>query len=200
MGRRRIWSAAETAVVQEGLFFGRCFAPQGAVAMGKAAEADDDVAMQPAPFLQLFVAGDQGHVAVLILDPFGVLERQQEEILQLRFDRQMQIARHRLIGEHQGQWIGGELVRRAAKAVARILVQQDQQGQGALGRIHPVVQFAPRGGPVNGAAPVAEQGVERLVLGEPLFGPGLFPEGYDGGRGYEDSHDPDLIQSASRLP
>jgi hypothetical protein len=63
-------SAAEAAFVEEGLLLGRGGAAQGGVAVGEAAETDDDVAVEPAPFLQLGVAGDQGHVAVLVLDPF----------------------------------------------------------------------------------------------------------------------------------
>lgn len=53
---------------------------------------------------------------------------------------------------------------------------------------------------MQGAAPVTEVGVERLVLGEPLFGSSFFPEGDDVGWGYEGGHDPDPTQSAACLP
>jgi len=193
-------SAAEAAVVEEGLFLGRGGAAQGGVAVGEAAEADDDVAVEAAPFLELGVAGDQGHVAVLILKPFGMFEGEEEEVLQFRRDPEMVAARHGLVREHQGQRIGGELVRRAAETVPRILIEQDQEGEGGLRRLDPVVALAPGGGQVQIMAPRAKRGVESLVLGEPLVGTGRFPEGDDVGWGYEGGHDTDLSQSVARLP
>ena len=52
--------------------------------MGEATKPHDDVAVDSAPLLQFRLAFDQGHVAVLVLDPFRVLKRQQKEVLQFR--------------------------------------------------------------------------------------------------------------------
>ena len=104
------------------------------------------------------------------------------------------------VGDGAGLCVGGKHAGRATKAVARVLVQQDQQGEGGVGGSDPVVAFAPGGGQVQIMAPRAKFGVERLVLGEPLVGTSLFPEGDDVGWGYEGGHEPDPSQSVARLP
>lgn len=185
----RSGSAAESAFVQEGLFFRRGLAAQRRIAVRIAAIADDDVPVDASPFLGFGVSGRQGHVAILIFQRLGMLERQQDEVAKREVERLVMSAPDRLVREHQGQRVGGEGVACAAKAVPRELVQQDEQGQGALGRLDPVVQFAPGGGNMGVMEAAAELGVEGVVLGEPFLGTGFFPEGDDGGRGYVCAHD-----------
>ena len=75
----------------------------------------------------------------------------------------------RLPGEVTRQRIGREHMRRAAKTVARELVEQDHQRQRAFGMIDPVVKLAPRRGEMQFAEPVVEAGVEFGILAEPGF-------------------------------
>ena len=65
--------------------------------MREPSEANDDVAVDLAPFHQLFVAVRQGQIAVLILQPLGMLERQDDEVSQFRFERQVMPAIDRLV-------------------------------------------------------------------------------------------------------
>lgn len=58
-----------------------------------------------------------------------------------------------------------------AKGVSRQLVQQDDQGQGGVRRLKPMIQPARGGGEVGIAAPLGEGAVEGGVLGEPFSGP-----------------------------
>src|SRR5690606_9739672 len=86
------------------------------------------------------------------------------------------------------QGIGREHMGGVAKGGSRQLVQQDDEGQGAVRRIEPMVQSARGGGEVAVAAPLGEGAVEGRVLGEPLVGAGIGPEGDDFGGGQKLGH------------
>lgn len=132
---------------------------------------------------------EQLDLPVLIRHVFGMLQRQVEEPADIALGRQIVPGLQRPVGEMSRQRIGGEGMRRAAEAVSGKLVQQDQQRQRPLRRLGPLIQFAPRGGDMGVMEAPPELGVEGVVLGEPLFRPGLFPEGDDVGRRYVCAHD-----------
>ena len=111
-----------------------------------------------------------------------MLEGQEDEVAQVRPEREVVAALDRPVREHQGQRVCGELVRRAAETVARELVQQDQQGERPLGRIGPVIQLSPRRHHVAVLEPLPEGRVEDVVLGEPQLRACVFPEADDVGR------------------
>src|SRR5690606_15320918 len=71
---------------------------------------------------------------------------------------------------------GGEHVARAAKGVARILVQQQDKGQRGLWPRGPVLEAQPRRPKVRIAEAARELGVESLILGEPAGGARIAPE------------------------
>jgi len=143
---------------------------------------------------------EQGQLAVLAGHVLMVLERQVEEAAQVVRHQPVLPAIHRQHREMPRQRVGGEGVAGVAKAVARELVQQDQQRQRPLRRLRPVIQLAPGGGEMSRLEPVAEQGVEAVVLGEPFRRTGLFPEGDDGGRRYVCAHDRTSRRPAACLP
>ncbi len=186
-------SAGKAVLIQERLLLRRRLATERLIAMREAAEAGDDTVMMLGPTV---VGGtvqrlEQHKRPILIRHGFRVLERQVEEAAQSHLRPLIKAGRQGLTRQAQRQRIGGEGVAGPAKDVARKLIQQDHQGQGALRRMHPAVELAPGGGEVRRFKTLAEIGVEGGVLGEPLVGPGLFPEGDDVGGRYVCAHDPD---------
>lgn len=129
-----------------------------------------------------------------------MLQRQIEEAADWTLNLQVVPGFQGPVGEHPCQWVGGEGVARAAEGVARKLVQQDQQGQRALRRPGPVIQLPPGSGEMRRLEPFPEQGVESVVLGEPLGWSGVFPEGDDVGRRYVCVHESEPKRPAPRLP
>lgn len=195
-------SARKAVLIQERLLLQRRLATERPVAVRKMAEAGDDPVVMLGPAI---VGGavqrlEQRKRPILIRHGFRVLERQVEEAAQSHLRPLIKAGRQGLTRQAQRQRIGGEGVAGPAKDVARKLIQQDHQGQGSLRRLHPAVELAPGGGEVRLSKPLAEIGVEGGVLGEPLVGSRLFPEGDDVGGRYVCAHDPDPTQSASRLP
>src|SRR3546814_13790698 len=82
------------------------------------------------------------------------------------------------------QRVGGVGVAAATEAVARELVEQQEQRQRAVGAVHPGFQLAPGGGPVGGAELFTEARVEGGVAREPVAGAGVSREADDvSGRG-----------------
>ena len=129
-----------------------------------------------------------------------MLQRQIEEAADVAPGRKVVPGFQRPQGEHPRERIGGEGVAGIPEDVARELVQQDQQGQRSLRSLRPVIQLTARREEMRGLEPLAEPGVESLILGEPLRGPGLFPEGDDVGRRYVCAHEPEPRYAAARLP
>ena len=103
-----------------------------------------------------------------------------------------QVGRHRLIVagiDRRGRdparrRIGCIHPRRAAKRIARKLVQQQQQRQCALGRRHPVIEIAARRGLMRIQKRLAKTAIEIRILGEPHRRAGLQPEADHLGRGH----------------
>src|SRR3546814_9268404 len=78
------------------------------------------------------------------------------------------------------QRVGGVGVAAATEAVARELVEQQEQRQRAVGAVHPGFQLAPGGGPVGVDELCTEARVEGVVAREPFAGAGVAQEGEDG--------------------
>ena len=151
--------------------------------MREAAETGDDAVMMLGPAvvrLAVHAGLEQLYLARLVGKVLRMLQRQIEEAPDIALDPQVMPGVERLPGEHPRQRIGGEGVAGVAKAVARKLIQQDQQGQRPLGRSDPVVKLAPGSSDMGVMKAAAEFGVEGVVPGEPFGGTGLFPEGDDG--------------------
>src|SRR5690606_19977911 len=87
---------------------------------------------------------------------------------------------------------------RVAKRVSRQLVQQDDQGQGGLRSLDPMIQFASCRGVVAVAAAVGEGAIEGGVLGEPFSRTGVGPEFDDFGGGEQLGHDPSLAATRQK--
>ena len=113
----------------------------------------------------------------LIREIFRVGERKIEEQAELWWQREIVAAAQEVARERERQRIGRQHVRGVAKRVARKLVQQDQQSEGAARRLGPVIEITARRRLVQGKEAVAEAGVERRVLGEPAIQSGGAPEG-----------------------
>ena len=171
--------------------------------MREAAKPDDDgmVVFGPAVVrLAVHPGPEQVDLPVLIREILRMLEGQVEEAADVALDLQVVPGLQRAFGEHPRQRIGREGMARAPEGVAWKLVQQDQQAQRALRRRRPGIQRPPGSGMVCDLEPFPEQGIESLVPGEPLRGPGLFPEGDDVGRRYVCVHESEPKRPAPRLP
>src|SRR5688572_11175905 len=116
------------------LFLRRAAAAEDRVAVGEAAELLDHVAMQDR------VAQDLGigraalaaklDRAVLVVEVFAMLERQiEEKALLLVLEMEIEAAVDGPIGDEARLGVGGERTRRAAKHVARELIEAQQQRQ-----------------------------------------------------------------------
>lgn len=139
--------------------------------MREAAKAGDDAMMMLGPAvvgLAVHSGLEQFDLAVLVREILRMLERQVEKPADVALDLQVVPGLQRPIGDHPRQRIGGEGVARAPEHIARILVEQDQQGQRAFRRLRPVIQFAPRGCEMRVPETAPEAGVKGLIPGEPL--------------------------------
>src|SRR5262249_33807977 len=75
--------------------------------------------------------------------------------------------------------VGRVGARAAAKHVARELIEHDQQRERARRRLLPGAETAGGGSLIDRQKALADRGVERIVLDEPLVGAGRLPEGDD---------------------
>ena len=82
---------------------------------------------------------------LLVGQLLGMHEGQIEEDPQLLVDRFVHAGLERALRKTERQRVGRIHMRRAAKAVARELVEQDHQRQRAIRLLHPVVEFASSG-------------------------------------------------------
>ena len=117
--------------------------------------------------------------AFLVGQIFGVPERQIEESLQLRGDDAVVACVDRGIGELARRRVGRVHARRAAKGIARELVEQNHECERAGGRRVPAVELAARGRLVQWQEALAKAPIERVVLGEPERGTRTLPERND---------------------
>ena len=171
--------------------------------MRKAAEAGDDgvVVLGPAVVgFALHPGLEQFDLPGLIGAVLRMLQRQIEEPPDVALNLQVVPGLQRPLCKMPRQRIRREGMARAPEGVARKLVKQDQQAQRALRRRRPGIQPPPGSGMVRDLEPFPEQGIESLVPGEPLRGPGLFPEGDDVGRRYVCVHESEPKRPAPRLP
>ncbi len=174
--------------------------------MREAPEAHDDVAMHlgVARVPRIACRADQPHGERLQRQILRMLERHVEEDAQRHGCRLIVAGGDGALRREARQTIGSEGVRRIPVDVARDLIEQEDQRQGALRRLVPRRPFTPRCNMVSGFKPGAEQGVEAVVALEPLFRPGPGPEGDDVFRA--DAHGPEraehdwIIQERFRRP
>ena len=114
--------------------------------MGKTAKGRDNVAMLDR-VAQLFLAErcSERDAAVLIGQSFRMHEGQIEKRPQRHVGRLVEAARDRAVGDGAGQRIGRERPHAAAEHVAGKLVEQNDEGEGALRRVleEPRVRRAP---------------------------------------------------------
>ena len=159
--------------------------------MRKATKAGDDFVMMFGPTVvgATLHGLEQGQLSILIGHVFRMLKRQVEKPSQLILDQLVLSGVKRPYREIPRQRIGGEGMAGIAKHIAWKLVQQDQQGQRALWRLCPEIQFATGSRKMRVSEAAAEPRVESRVLGEPLLRACLFPEGDDVGRRYVCAHD-----------
>jgi hypothetical protein len=143
---------------------------------------------------------EQRQLALLKRHVLGVLERQVEEAAQVILDRLILPPVQRHDREMPRQRVGGEGMARVAEHIPRKLVQQDQQGQRALRSLRPVIQLAPGRHEVRRLEPLPEQGVEGVVLCEPLRRARFFPEADDVRWRYLCVHDRSDSHAAARIP
>ena len=168
-------SPGEAAVSKEGCFLGGCLPRQNGVAMGELPEAADDVAMAfrtPGPTQ----CGSQRDGKVLVRRILGMREWQAEEHAQVR-----RYMRHMVRCQRQARIMAGERIGRihvggAAKGIARDLIGEEDQYEGAFGCADPVVVPACRNRHVKAEKAVKAGLVEGWLLGEPLLFPGVLPE------------------------
>ena len=149
--------------------------------MGEAAEAVDDVAVQLGEAEKLGVAGlgaeglDQAHAVGLVHGVLGMLQRHVDEVPQRRLDLQVESPAQGQAGDPASLAVRGEGVGAVPEDVAGDLVEQENQGQGRLGFLRPVVVMAPGGGEVDGLEAQAQGVVEGGVLAEPSARAGVAP-------------------------
>ena len=84
-------------------------------------------------------------------------------------DRLVVAAGDRFLGERQGHGVGREGERRLAVELAGELVEDDDLGEPALGRLPPLLGFAARHGGVGVAERGRELGVELGLAAEPVL-------------------------------
>ena len=113
---------------------------------------------------------------MLIGQLLRMAEGEIEEARKLRFHRVIMSGAdgsRRYAARH---FIGGVHTRRAAKGIARKLVQQQQKRQRAFGGGKPAVKFTARRSFVPGDEALAKAAVKFGVLGKPEAGTGFAPE------------------------
>ena len=108
-----------------------------------------------------------------------MLERQVEEGAQIFRQGLVVAVSDGATGDDARERVGREGVTGLAKTVARELVQQEAEGERALGGRGPVLVVTPSRGEMIELEAASELRVEGVVLGEPFLGAGLDPEGND---------------------
>ena len=129
-------SAGEAAGVEKGLFV-RCHSPsQHRVAMGKSAEAANNVGVVLGVFCDFIIAqaACQLESSFLIGENFRMHERQIEELALLLRHLAVETALESAIGDGAGDRIGLVGPRLSAEHVARKLIENEDQRERALGR------------------------------------------------------------------
>jgi len=171
--------SGEPALIEKVLLLSRHCAAEDWIAVGKPPEVFDDVAMALGKRgVGLVKPANQFHGAVLVGDVFGMTERQIVEAPQLTRHFQVMTGHDGAIGSSAGLRIARIHPWRAAKRVARKLVEQQDQRQGARWRRQPAVQLAARCGLVRLQKALAESTIEIRILGEPQLAASVLPE-YD---------------------
>src|SRR5262245_51410717 len=168
-----IFSACETATVEERLFLRRCGAAEHGIPMRKAAEATNDIGMQFRPF-QIFEISDcfvKGDTPFLIGQIFRVLERKIKEAAHFGRSLAVKTTNNGTRSNSTRKRIGGESPRIAAKHVARKLVEQDEQREGAMRALLPVGQFSGSGRLMGFEKALLDLLIEACLLVVPLVMP-----------------------------
>jgi len=143
----------------------------------KATEARDDVAMLARRLDGLRVEREAlAQRRLLVGQHLGVHEGQVEEDLEIRSDALVEPGLQGLAGEEEGERIGRVHVACAAEAVARELVEHDEERQHVPRRQRPGIELAPRRGKMRVEEQAAETVVEGGVLLEPFLRARLGPE------------------------
>jgi len=114
-----------------------------------------------------------------------VHERQEEEAAQLIRHVLIVAALERAVGDLACERVGRIGARIAAKHVARELIEHDAERERAIRGRLPRGELARSRGLVGRHEAVADGGVERVVLAEPLVVSSLAPEGEDGFGSYD---------------
>src|ERR1700730_5323285 len=102
---------------------------EGAIAVGKASEAPNDVGMQLGVLQTIGIASlaIQSHATLLIRQIFRVHERQIEEAALAEAEQSIGAARNGLIGDRARLGVGRECARFAPEQVAGKLIEQDEE-------------------------------------------------------------------------
>src|SRR5579864_4271143 len=164
---------ARAGLLEERDFLGRRRASQYLVAMREAAESADHVAVTLGPWERFIEAGfrrercEERDGAVLLRKQFTVLERHVQEPALERFERSVEFALDGILGRRQRAGIAGEGVGRAAKGVARELVEQHDARKTSGRRRAPVAESAGNARSECRAEAHTNCIVERIVLAEP---------------------------------
>src|SRR5688572_30621829 len=175
--RRRDRLKARARLPEEIDLLGRAGTPEDRVAVGKAPEALDDVAMRERVGISVrgFREGAQRlnelAGAQLIRQRLAVLERQIDEQALHRQQLAVVCLRQRMARGLEGERVGGEGARRAAEHVARKLVEQHDERQAIAWRLLPAREPAGSRRFVRGKEAVAHLLVERLAFFEPARQP-----------------------------
>ncbi len=112
----------------------------------------------------------------------GMGERQVEELRDLVLNRAIVPGPDGGIRNEPRMSVGRIHTRRAAKRIARKLIEQNNERQRAVGIRSPIGEFAPRGRLVRRKEALAEALVEGVVLCEPVSRTGRAPERDDRAR------------------
>ncbi len=172
----RCWSAPNYLLL-EGEFLGAGRATEDRIAMGKAPEAADDLAM-------LTSVGEEGlaesvvqrYRAILVGKVLGMGERQVEEQPQRVPDLAVEALSQSPLRPAPRLGVAGVHARGSTEGVARVLVEQQQQAEMVLGFIGSRAQRVGAGKLVEVGEALAEAPVEIGVPGEPEGRAGIAPE------------------------
>ena len=166
--------ASKTARCEERAFLLGRDTPQNVVTMRKTPETLNNIGVFLGPtgvlWVEFFM---QFQRQALVIGVFGMLKRQVTKPAQGRFNLLIQLRLNHLPGVKPRQRVGGEHVRSATEAIARVLVQQQQQRQRAFWVCGPRLKLTPGGLKVRGVEGLTKALVEGLVLGKPMRGAGL---------------------------
>lgn len=158
--------------------------------MGEAAEAGDQIGVEPreaevvGPSAALGVARGEVQGPGLGSGVLMMLEWQVEERLEVRLEGEIETVRDRLIGDGARQPVGGEGVRGVAVYVAGELVEEQDEGEGALRRSNPGGELAARRPQMDALETCTDGFVKLRVWPEPRLLACVAPEADDlAGRG-----------------